>query len=123
MHIATRRGILGTIALAPVAIAIPAAASSDFAGSVSPVMRAYAHNKAAISRFCALDLMLEKKNPSLYQAEVERMIAASHALFDTEPRDMADMAALIDAASEGGADMIDSDMVAILLGHARRLAA
>lgn len=82
---------------------------------------AMAANAAAVARFSSLPVTLEQNQPAQYEAEVQRLFAASRAADAATPTSWADFGRWVEHLSDDGANTIDDDNAARLLAHVRRL--
>lgn len=117
-HTSTRRGILGAMAIAPIVIIAPAAAA---AGSHA-FERLLAADVVAKARFNSLPADLESTDERRFQAEVDRMIAASMHADEAVPTTWAEFARWVEHVSDEGHSSIGDANQTRLLDHVRRLA-
>ncbi|MBW6528701.1 hypothetical protein KZ813_17805 [Sphingomonas sp. RHCKR7] len=93
---------------------VAASATTSFDGAM-------AANAAAVARFSSLPATLEQDDPAQYEAEVQRLIAASRAADAATPTSWGDFGRWVEHLSDDGANTIDDDNAARLLAHVRRL--
>lgn len=112
----TRRCLLATLAVAPMATLAPAALASP-----SALLAAVAASRAADARFNALPGDLEETDPAQHSAEEDRMLSAFTHACEQTPASWGEFVLLFDLMTADGAFGMDEDKAGAMLKHARRL--
>lgn len=116
----TRRTMLSAMALAPIAISIPASAiaSTSTPNQFQALMN---ETDAAARRFNSLPVDLEERDGAAYQREEDRMISASSRADAAMPGDWSEFARWVEHIMDQGQSSISEKNADRLLLHVRRL--